>query len=140
MDSLPTVLLKPGEADRSVQAYNFRLCLTNVPANTRPFPKPAGYDPARFVLLDRYIEAGIWDALHSNIPMPNGKTDLNNNETNDLALAELKGLNLLSMCSWNNTEVKDLLQVFDVNGDATGIKLDFIDHTSKALAQVDLGL
>jgi hypothetical protein len=66
--------------------------------------------------------------------------DLNNNESNALALAELKGLNLLSMCSWNNTEVKSLLQVFDVKADATGIKLDFIDHTGKALAQVDLGL
>jgi len=65
--------------------------------------------------------------------------DLNNYETNDLALfAEHK--DLLSMQLWNNPEVKDLLQVFDVNGDATGIKLDFIDHTGKALAQVDLDL
>ncbi len=67
--------------------------------------------------------------------------DLNNNESNSLALAELNGLqSLLSMCSWNNTEVKSLVQVFDVKADATGIKLDFIDHTGKALAQVDLGL
>jgi hypothetical protein len=67
--------------------------------------------------------------------------DLNNNESNSLALAELNGLqSLLSMCSWNDTKIKSLVQVFDVNGDATGIKLDFIDHTGKALAQVDLGL
>lgn len=66
--------------------------------------------------------------------------DLNNHETNDLALAELHGLNLLSMCMWHQTEVKSLLQVFDVNAGATGIKLDFVDHTGKALAQVDLGL
>jgi hypothetical protein len=66
-------------------------------------------------------------------------SDLNNNESNDLALAELKGLNLLSMCSWNNTGVKDLLQVFDVDADATGLKLEFWDSTLKVKAQVPLG-
>jgi hypothetical protein len=65
--------------------------------------------------------------------------DLNNYESNDLALAELKGLNLLSMCSWNNTGVKDLLQVFDVDADATGLKLEFWDSTLKVKAQVPLG-
>jgi hypothetical protein len=50
-------------------------------------------------------------------------SDLNNHKTNALALAELKGLNMPSMCMWHQTEVKDLLQVFDVNADTTGLKL-----------------
>jgi hypothetical protein len=68
-----------GEGDRRVQAYNFRLCLTDDPANRLPFPKPAGYDPLRYELLRRYIEAGVFDAMGSNLPMPNRKTDMNNN-------------------------------------------------------------
>ena len=37
-----------------MQAYNFRMCLTDVPENRVPFPKPAGYDPLRYELLLRY--------------------------------------------------------------------------------------
>ena len=67
-------------------------------------------------------------------------SDLNNYETNDLALEELNGLrSMLSMCSWDQTEVKDLLQVFDVDADATGLKLEFWDSTLKVQAQVPLG-
>ncbi|MGH7139732.1 MAG: FAD-dependent oxidoreductase [Pirellulales bacterium] len=68
-----------GEGDRRVQAYNFRMCLTDDPANRLPFPKPPGYDPLRYELLRRYIAAGVFDALGSNLPMPNRKTDTNNN-------------------------------------------------------------
>ena len=65
--------------------------------------------------------------------------DLNNYESNDLALAELGGLNILSMRMWHQTEVKDLLQVFDVKADSTGLKLEFWDSTLKVKAQVNLG-
>lgn len=67
-----------GSGDKRVQAYNFRLCLTDHPENRIPFPKPPGYDPLRYELLLRYIQAGVWDAFCSNLPMPNRKTDLNN--------------------------------------------------------------
>jgi hypothetical protein len=68
-----------GQGDHRVQAYNFRMCLTNAPENRLPFPKPAGYDPLRYELLLRYIQGGVWDAFGSNLPMPNRKTDTNNN-------------------------------------------------------------
>ncbi|AMV35915.1 FAD-dependent oxidoreductase [Planctomyces sp. SH-PL62] len=67
-----------GEGDRRVQAYNFRVCLTDVPENQLPLPKPEGYDPLRYELLLRYINAGVWDVLKLNTPMPNRKTDINN--------------------------------------------------------------
>ncbi|MGH9937756.1 MAG: FAD-dependent oxidoreductase, partial [Blastocatellia bacterium] len=38
-----------------VQAYNYRMILTNDPANRIPFAKPAGYDPKRFELLARFL-------------------------------------------------------------------------------------
>lgn len=67
-----------GSGDRRVQAYNFRLCLTDAVENRRPIPQPAGYDANRYELLRRYIAAGVFDALRLNTPMPNRKTDINN--------------------------------------------------------------
>ncbi|MFK7694851.1 FAD-dependent oxidoreductase [Paenibacillus sp. HJGM_3] len=67
-----------GEGDRSVQAYNFRICLTNVVSNRIPFPEPPNYEPSQFELLLRYIRAGVWDAMQLNKLMPQGKSDLNN--------------------------------------------------------------
>jgi hypothetical protein len=69
---------RDGEGDKRVQTYNFRMCLTDAPANRIPFPKPAGYDPLRYELLLRYIQAGVFDAFCSNLPMPNRKSDCNN--------------------------------------------------------------
>ncbi|MDF2663980.1 MAG: xanthan lyase, partial [Paenibacillus sp.] len=67
-----------GQGDRSIQAYNFRICLTNVPENWVPIPEPPGYDPKTFELLARYIRAGVWDFRQKNSRIPNGKTDTNN--------------------------------------------------------------
>ena len=49
--STPAARASDGEGDQRVQAYNFRMCLTDVPENRIPFPKPAGYDPLRYELL-----------------------------------------------------------------------------------------
>ncbi len=68
-----------GEGDKRIQAFNFRLCLTAADDNKLPFPCPPGYEPERYEILRRYLEAGIWDALYLSKPMPNGKTDTNNN-------------------------------------------------------------
>lgn len=78
----PGPLEPAGSGDRKVQAYNFRLCMTRVKANLVPWPKPASYDPARYELLARYLQAKpgltIGNLCHP-VPMPNGKTDTNNN-------------------------------------------------------------
>ncbi|MFK7844877.1 MAG: FAD-dependent oxidoreductase, partial [Rhodothermales bacterium] len=70
-----------GAADKRIQAYCFRMCLTDVPANRIPFSKPEGYDPMRYELLLRTIlaEANQYDDLYfMESPIPNGKTDSNN--------------------------------------------------------------
>ena len=67
-----------GEADKRVQAYCFRMCLTNDPANRIPFTKPAGYDPKQYELLARVFEAGWKDFFSKFDPIPNHKTDTNN--------------------------------------------------------------
>jgi hypothetical protein len=71
-----------GQGDRKVQAYNFRLCLTNRAENRLPFPKPEGYDPKRFELLKRYLTAYPDVPLDKTLSfglMPEAKTDINNN-------------------------------------------------------------
>jgi hypothetical protein len=68
-----------GSGDAKVQAYCFRLCLTDVEANRLPFPKPERYDPARYELLARTFAAGFAKVPWHSIGMPNRKTDTNNN-------------------------------------------------------------
>lgn len=68
-----------GEGDKRVQAYNFRMCTTDVPENRVPWPKPKHYDPARYELLLRNCEAGDLRAPWNPVWMPNRKTDTNNN-------------------------------------------------------------
>ena len=76
----------PGDADKRIQAYNFRVIATKVKENRVPWPKPRNYDPKRYELLARYMKA---TAEYIGRPLtvnevgliriiPNGKVDLNN--------------------------------------------------------------
>jgi hypothetical protein len=67
-----------GAGDRRVQAYCFRMCLTDHPDNRVPFAKPDGYREDWYELLFRNFEAGEQRAPWINSPMPNRKTDTNN--------------------------------------------------------------
>lgn len=67
-----------GEGDQRVQAYNYRVCLTQVPGNRVPFPKPDTYDPMQYELLGRYIDTGRREMYRKFDLIPNGKTDTNN--------------------------------------------------------------
>ena len=44
-----------GEGNKQLQAYNFRMILTNAP-DRLPFPKPGDYDPTWYALLARYLK------------------------------------------------------------------------------------
>lgn len=71
-----------GTGDKKIQAYNFRICLTDDPRNMVPVVRPDNYDSARYELLLRLFAAQpekrslkdyfIWSR------MPNSKTDINN--------------------------------------------------------------
>jgi len=81
---LPEIASQPpgaqGSADKRLQAYCFRLCMSNNPANSVPFPKPDGYNPARYELLRRLFAAGWRDVFRKFDAIPNKKTDTNNHE------------------------------------------------------------
>jgi len=70
---------KDGDGDRRVQAYNFRMCTTDVAENRVAWPKPEGYDEKEFELLLRNFEAGDHRSPWNPVWMPNRKTDTNNN-------------------------------------------------------------
>lgn len=78
-----------GEGDKGIQAYCFRMTLTDHPDNRIPFKKPANYNELDYELLFRNYEAAdgpIEDMYYYgesvvpwiNTPMPNRKTDTNN--------------------------------------------------------------
>ena len=68
-----------GQGDNSIQAYNFRLCLSSDPANQTPFPRPRHYDPRQYEMLARYLNAG-WNKIFGGFGiLVNKKVDLNNN-------------------------------------------------------------
>ncbi len=68
----------PGEGDHRIQAYNFRMCLTNHPENRVAFPRPEDYDPLQYELLLRTLLAGSRHVYGKFDPIPNAKTDTNN--------------------------------------------------------------
>jgi hypothetical protein len=64
--------------DDKIQAYCFRLCMSNHPDNRVPFEKPEGYDSTDYELLARVFESG-WNEWFAKYDMiPNRKTDTNN--------------------------------------------------------------
>lgn len=67
-----------GSGDRKVQAYCFRMTLTDHPENRIPFRKPEGYKEIEYELMFRNFEAGFNQMPWINSPMPNRKTDTNN--------------------------------------------------------------
>jgi hypothetical protein len=86
---LPEVFAGPkgslGDGDRRVQAYTFRMCLTDQPENRVAFPKSPDYDPKRYELLQRLIDAlsaehghapGIRELMIIS-PLPEHKFDIN---------------------------------------------------------------
>jgi len=64
--------------DHKIQAYCFRLCMSNHPDNRVPFPKPEAYDSLQYELLIRVFDSG-WREWFTKFDMiPNRKTDTNN--------------------------------------------------------------
>ncbi|MCP9766463.1 FAD-dependent oxidoreductase [Lacihabitans sp. LS3-19] len=75
-------LAATGLGDKKVQAYNFRMCLTDSIENQIPISKPIDYDSEKYELLLRYIEKKQplelnWALMHLQ-PMPHRKLDINN--------------------------------------------------------------
>lgn len=91
---------RQGEGDRRVQAYNFRVCMTDDPGLKIAWEKPAGFDPMQYELATRWFNSekdayneplrepmhewvGVpvpckFDVLPNRTPAGHYKTDTNN--------------------------------------------------------------
>lgn len=67
-----------GQEDARLQAYCFRLCLTDNPQNRVAFRKPKNYNPKDYELLARVYDSGWRETFDKFDPIPNKKTDTNN--------------------------------------------------------------
>lgn len=74
-----------GEGDYRVQAYNFRMYLSDKEGRV-PFPKPEGYDPARYGLLAWFLNfdsAIKWTLNYATKPMTDGPVQMRNGDSNN---------------------------------------------------------
>lgn len=80
---LPFVSDKPlkkiGSGDNLIQAYNFRVCMTNNPDNLKPFVQPENYNPENYELCARWLKKTKLDIFHKFDLITKDKTDTNNN-------------------------------------------------------------
>jgi hypothetical protein len=67
-----------GSGDNKIQAYCFRLCLTQLPENKVPISKPEGYDSTQYELLVRLADTRWNEFFAKYDEIPNRKTDVNN--------------------------------------------------------------
>jgi len=84
----PTTAAPQGSGDHRIQAYNFRICMCEEPANQIKFSAPEGYDPADYELARRWYNSTKDE--YNEMILPNGdirkfdrlsvqsKTDTNN--------------------------------------------------------------
>jgi hypothetical protein len=67
-----------GSGDKKIQAYCFRMCLSDHPDNRVPFPRPENYDSTQYELLARVYATGWRHTFRKFDDIPNRKTDTNN--------------------------------------------------------------
>jgi len=67
-----------GSGDSKIQAYCYRLCLTQYGENRVPITKPEGYDSTQYELLVRVADTRWNEFFAKYDPIPNHKTDVNN--------------------------------------------------------------
>ena len=123
----PLPMGKKGEADNHVQAYNFRITMTNDPANRIPITRPERYDSTKYELLLRWKEVEPWKNLNDAFAwdiMPNNKTDINNR--NGFS-TDMIGAN------WDYPEAsyKKRAKIFRDHLDYTKGLLYFVSHDSR---------
>ena len=77
----PGPVAPTGSGDSKVQAYNYRICLTNDTTNMIPITEPDNYNPAHYELCLRLHQVSPRKSVYDYFiwsMMPNGKTDINN--------------------------------------------------------------
>ncbi|HEY8919414.1 MAG TPA: FAD-dependent oxidoreductase [Chitinophaga sp.] len=128
----PAPLAAPGSGDAKVQAYNFRICLTNVAANMIPITRPDNYDSTRYELALRSMAKTPWTSLMGGLKvdaMPNNKTDINNNGPFS---TDMIGMNY----DYAQADYMTRRQIFKMHEDYTKGWLYFLGHDPRVQANI----
>lgn len=124
----------PEEAgDRNIMTYSFRLCLTTNAGNYVPMPGPAKYDPSRFEIIRRHLQAGgnpkeIGLDLY---PLPGNKLDGNNSIGRQFSIGLVVGGN-----DWHSADEAGRQRIWEAHKQYT---LEFI-HFLKTDPAVPKGI
>jgi hypothetical protein len=76
---------EPGDGDHRIQAYNFRMFLSDK-EDRIPFAKPADYNPDRYALLARFMNMGTyitWTLNYTTKTMTDGPVQMRNGDSNN---------------------------------------------------------
>lgn len=125
-------LASEGSGDQKLQAYNFRICLTNVPSNRIPITRPENYDSEKYELLLRYIQKIDAKDLKPFLKvdlMPNGKTDINNKGPFS---TDMIGMNY----NYAEADCETRKQIIQAHDNYTKGLLYFIGHDSRMPLQL----
>lgn len=76
--NLPINLPGRGTGDKKIQAYCYRMCLTDVKENRISIAKPIDYNENDYAILFEYLKTYQGNTFFDLCPLPNGKTDSNN--------------------------------------------------------------
>ncbi len=117
--------------DRNVMTYSFRLCLTTDPENRVPIPAPANYDPARFEIVRRALQAGERRVGFDLYPLPGGKLDGNNSIGGQFSIGLIGGGN-----DWHTADQAGRQDIWEAHKQYT---LEFI-HFLKTDPAVPAGI
>jgi hypothetical protein len=125
-------LAPEGSGDKKVQAYNFRICLTNIPSNRIAITRPDDYDSSKYELLLRYVQKIDAKDLKPFLKidlMPNGKTDINNKGPFS---TDMIGMNY----NYPEADYKARKQIIKAHENYTKGLLYFIGHDSRMPLQL----
>lgn len=129
---LPGNMGNKGDGDKSVQAYNFRITLTNKESNRIPITMPENYDPSKYELMLRLIEVAGYTNLNQLFiwsSMPGSKTDINNR--NGFS-TDMIGANW----EYPDADYKTREKIFKEHLDYTKGMLYFVGHDERVPASI----
>lgn len=121
-----------GSGDKKIQAYNYRICLTDITENKVPIARPANYDSTRYELLLRLMDKTGKTTLNYYFIwciMPNHKTDINNN--NGFS-TDMIGMNW----GYPDASYADREKIIGAHTDYTKGMLYFIGHDLRVPAEL----
>lgn len=116
-----------GSGDKLIQAYNFRLCLTDNPDNKRAFEKPENYNPEMYELLARAIRKMDTD-INKYLLMPSGIPEQKYDANNKGPLStDMIGMNY----DYPEADYDTRQKIWDAHVDYTKGLLYFLSHDER---------